>query len=114
MSTRGMSRNTDPETSVAAAESLLRRLSVLQQQVLDALHEHKRRTGDGMTDGELETLPQFRSLRFSTIRKRRTDSMQKGFVRSTGNVREKMTVWEPVPLFEVLRAHEAKAAGRLF
>jgi len=114
VSTRGMSRNTDPKSSKAAAESILPRLSGLQQQVLDVLRERKQTTGDGMTDGELERPPQVRNLRFSTIRKRRTELMQKGFVRSTGRLREKMTVWEPIPLPEVLSAHEAKAAGRLF
>lgn len=78
------------ETSVEAARAVLPCRTVLQQQILSALLAN-----GPMTDGELETLPQFASYGPSTVRKRRSELYQDGRVVETGEKRNRMMVWAP-------------------
>jgi len=70
-------------------------------------------------------LPEFKKCGYSTIRKRRTDLYQQGFVRPTDEIRDGCTVWEPVPILQVVELQEQQqaaekpqpqpaSAGRLF
>lgn len=77
------------ETSIDAAKSVLPCRTVLQSQILSALKVH-----GPMTDGELESLPQFSVYGPSTVRKRRSELFHDGRVRLTGERRDRMNVWE--------------------
>lgn len=83
----GMVRGDSPVTSQAAAVRVLEKLSALQHQVLMAV--------DGLTDRELERLPQFSEYAPSTIRKRRSELWQLGRLREDGT-RDGLTVWRVV------------------
>jgi hypothetical protein len=88
-----MVRSKDHETSVAAAESIVGKITKLHAKVLSAFAEH----GE-MTDAKLEQLPQFSDYGPSTIRKRRSELFLMGKLADTGR-RElnergaKMIVW---------------------
>jgi len=94
---RATSRRTDPETSREAAESFEpRRLTAIQLDVLDWFHQV--RSG---TDGELEEALLAKHPGFSTLRKRRTELVEKGFLKDSGERRmnrnrRNMVVWKVV------------------
>ena len=67
----GMVRRDNPSTSVAAAKIIVRGVSDLQSQVLEAFTQQ-----GPMTDEELELLPQFSEYGQTTVRKRRTELYQ--------------------------------------
>jgi len=85
---KAMSRNTDPDTSVQAAVSVIAGLSNLQEKVLRAFRDN----GE-MTAHECELLPQFWNLSASTVRKRISELSHLGKLVDTGERREGMTVW---------------------
>lgn len=92
-------RRRDPSTSHDAADRHPRSLGALHQEVMDAFRtaERERRT---LTDEELERLPQFAHLAPSTVRKRRSELYQAGWVREAGSILNsrgcKMIRWAPV------------------
>ena len=61
--------------------------SEIQRNILAAFRQHKQQTGRGLTDPELERLPQFSHCGYSSVRKRRTELTQMGYVRPTGETR---------------------------
>ena len=87
-------RNSDPETSKAAASEFTeQRLTQIQQDVLDWF----RTVGQG-TDEELEDALGILHPGFSTLRKRRTELFQKGVLEDSGERQKnrngrKMIVW---------------------
>ena len=80
----GMVRGDSPVTSQAAAVRVLPKLSTLQAAVLAV--------ADGRTDRALEQLPQFAQYAASTVRKRRTELLQKGLIEPDGEL-DGLTVW---------------------
>lgn len=95
-----MVRRRDRKTCRVAADRVRPVLSPLRLAVLDAITA----AGDaGLTDKELERLPQFAALGFSTARKRRSELYQLGYLREAG-VRDRLTVWTITP--EVSRADD--------
>lgn len=82
-------RHVDPATSHAAAARVRPTLSQTQALVLAAIAGAGTR---GLTDTELEALPQFGAFRLTTARKRRTELARQGFVMPAGT-RDRMTVW---------------------
>lgn len=87
--TVGMVRTDDPATSVVAAETVLPKLNRLRTRVLTLIAEAG---PDGLTDRELERLPEFAAYAYSTVRKRRTELYQAGYLVEAG-VRDRLTVW---------------------
>lgn len=91
---RGMVRKGDPMTSVLAADGVKRKASGLHESVTTAIFDN----GHGMTDQELEDLPQFAGYAYSTVRKRRTELAQAELLvpvgTRTNNRRQKMIVWD--------------------
>lgn len=84
-----MVRRRDRGTSRDAAARVRPVLSPLRLAVLDAI----RAAGTaGLTDRELELLAQFQDRGPSTVRKRRSELYQLGYVREAG-VRDRLTVW---------------------
>lgn len=79
---RGMVRNPDHATSVAAATVIERKLTVLHAAVLHAFREL-----GPMTDYALETLSRFEQYGPSTIRKRRSELFQRGDLVEQGTAR---------------------------
>src|SRR5215467_2455620 len=77
----GMVRNPDHTTSIDAAYGVNEFKTKLQNRVYEIL------CGRAMTDGELETLPEFSDYRYSTVRKRRSELFQKNMVGWTGDRR---------------------------
>ena len=109
MTVKTMYRREDPETSYAAAEKIKPHLNDLQYRVLDAWRiYHRRNGGRGATDGEIEALPQFKTLRPTTVRKRRLELQRMGFIRKTDQRRKGMTVYEP---HSDAQAHEERQAA---
>ena len=90
----GMVRANNPETSLEAAQSVVRHRTALQVQILHMIQGHP------MTDEELERLPELRDYGPSTVRKRRSELYQEGLLREDGdklNSRGRMmTVWRAV------------------
>lgn len=111
MTLKTMHRRDDPQTSIAAAKRILPGISSLQYRVYESLLKYFRRTGNGMTDKELERLPEFRKCGYSTVRKRRTDLLQKGYVVDSGEKRDGLTVWEPIAMDHLASRLEAEARG---
>ncbi len=86
---RGMVRNTDPVTSVRAAEKAAVKLNALRQRILELMRE----AGDvGMTDHELRHVPEFERYGYSTVSKRRTELYQAGYLEAIGE-RDGFTIW---------------------
>lgn len=84
-----MHRARDPQTSRDAADAVLPKVSTLHEQVLSALAA----AGDtGLNDRQLEQLPQFARYGPSTIRKRRSELYQLGYVTHRGT-RDGLMVW---------------------
>lgn len=82
-------RASDRATCRTAARRAARNLGTLHQNVLAAFT----RAGDaGLTDRELEQLPEFRDLAPSTARKRRSELFQMGRLVDFGK-RNGLTVW---------------------
>jgi hypothetical protein len=75
----GMVRNPDHSTSITAAERVATKRSLLQSSVLTAF-----RTYGPMTDEQLERLPEFSRFASGTVRKRRTELCQQGFIEAYG------------------------------
>lgn len=86
---RGMVRGTDRLESQRAAVDVLPQVTALQSAVLDALR------AEAMTDRELENLARFAHCGPSTIRKRRSECFQRGWVVDVGR-RDKLTLWRAV------------------
>lgn len=86
---RFLVRSGDPATSHAAAARVRPTLSQTQTLVLAAIAGAGSR---GLTDTELEALPQFGAFRLTTARKRRTELAREGYVLPAGT-RDRMTVW---------------------
>lgn len=84
---RGMIRKPDHDTSIAAARGVAEFKTALQFRVFELL-SHK-----AMTDGELETLPEFAHYRYSTVRKRRSELWQQNRLEWTGERRQGQKVW---------------------
>lgn len=84
-----MTRATDPDTSVEAAGRVRPLLSTLQAQVYHAIAAAGL---DGLTDRELERLPEFSNRAPSTVRKRRSELYQANLLEPNG-VRDRLTVW---------------------
>ena len=108
MTVKTMYRREDPETSYDAAEKIKPHLNDLQFRVLDAWQTYHRRYGHGASDGEIEALPQFKTLRPTTVRKRRLELQRMGFIRKTDQRRKGMTVYEP---HSDAQAHEERQAA---
>ena len=89
----GMVRRDNPSTSVAAAHIVRPRVTKLQQRVLEAFAHY-----GPMTDEELERLEQFSNYGPTTVKKRRTELYQSGYIvrrytkRNSRGV--KMIVWD--------------------
>jgi hypothetical protein len=88
-----MARRRDPETSHQAAAAVLPKVHSLHEQVLSALAAAG---PDGLNDRQLEQLPQFAKYGPSTIRKRRSELYQLGYVTHNGT-RDGLMVWVRVP-----------------
>ena len=92
--TKATARNTDPDTShLAAASFTEERLTDIQRDVLAFFRTHGR-----ATDEEIEDALKGKHPAFSTLRKRRTDLVQRGLLRDTGERKvnrnnRKMIVW---------------------
>ena len=82
-------RAADPETIRDAARRVSRRLGDLHRAVVSAVAGAGR---TGLTDRELERLPQFAGLAPSTARKRRSEAFQAGLLVDAGR-RDGLTVW---------------------
>lgn len=111
MNLRTMHRRNDPQTSIAAAKQILPPISVLQHRAYETLLQHFRRTGNGLTDKELDQAPEFREYEFNTVHERLTDLMEKGYVIDSGEKRDGLTVWEPIPMDHLAARLEAEAWG---
>jgi hypothetical protein len=83
-------RARDPETSKAADAGIRKVAGPLRAQVLQVLQAHP----DGLTDRELERRAEFASYGPSTVRKRRSELYQMGYLRPNGT-RDGLTVWAP-------------------
>lgn len=83
-------RRGDPGTSKAAAQKITQVAGTLRARVLQVLQAHR----DGLTDRELERREEFAGYGPSTVRKRRSELYQMGFLRSNGT-RDGLTVWAP-------------------
>ena len=83
----GMVRGESPVTSQAAAVRVLPKLSQLQAEVLAV--------ADGRTDREIERMDVFARYAPSTVRKRRSELLQPGRIRSDGD-RDGLTIWRVV------------------
>ena len=91
-STPDMHRKTDHQTAIDASERVAKSCKTeLQSAIYEVLIER-----GPMTDGELETLPQFSQYGPSTVRKRRSELYQAGRVTETGEVRARMKVWKAI------------------
>lgn len=88
---RTMVRPTDRVESQRAAVDVLPHVSKLQRRLLEIFALE-----GAYTDGELESRKEFAHLKFSTIRKRRTELYQAGWLVDVGR-REKMTLWGLTP-----------------
>ena len=95
---KGMIRNPDYATSIAAAQNVAEELSELQERVMLAF---KVRGDQGFTDIELEEYcnETFGRRGQSTYRKRRTELFQKGLLVPMGkrrppHSRSALTVWK--------------------
>lgn len=88
-----MVRTGDHETSRAAAGTVAPKVNALHAQVLQALAAAG---PTGLNDRQLEQLPQFAHYGPSTIRKRRSELYQLGYVTHHGT-REGLMVWVRVP-----------------
>lgn len=77
---RPVARATDPDTSWEAANSFTKkRLSAIQEDVLDQFRRH-----NTMTDEELEDALAWKYHAQTTVSKRRTDLVRLGYLRNTG------------------------------
>jgi hypothetical protein len=90
---RNRSRVNDHHTSESAGESVQKGLNELQTRVMLAISEC-----GPMTDGELERTIKApvnakKPYAYSTVRKRRTELCQAGYLDETGDVRTGMKVW---------------------
>ena len=84
---KGLHRTIDHTTSIDAAKAIQKHLSDLQQKVLDAFRCHEE-----LTDGELESLPQFSQCAPSTVRKRRGELVGR-YIQKTAKRRKGQAVW---------------------
>jgi hypothetical protein len=85
-------RRDDPATSREAAARIRPQVRALHRAVWDAIET----TGPvGLTDRELEILPQFAQYGPSTVRKRRSELYQLGHLAAAGT-RDRLTVWVTV------------------
>ena len=114
MSRSTLHRATDPETSVAAAERILSRLSGLQKEVLRAIRRLHNQTGKGATAKEIERLPDFAGYGFSTVRKRISELKQAGLIRGSGEDRDGAEAWLPVPITELAEQRQREKSASLF
>jgi hypothetical protein len=89
---RTLARRSDPETSRDAAVNIVEHLTELQRRVLAAYREHGR-----LTPKEVEDLPEFQDLGFSTARKRCSEGLRDGWLRRTGITRDGSDELEAVP-----------------
>jgi hypothetical protein len=85
-----MATHDDYRTSRDAADRVAVRAGSLRDHVLQAI-----RSRPGITDPELERLPQFADCGASTVRKRRSELLKMGYLRSVGS-RDGATQWEVV------------------
>lgn len=88
-----MVRTGDHDTSRTAAASVAPKVSALHFQVLQALAAAG---PEGLNDRQLEQLPQFAHYGPSTIRKRRSELYQLGYVTHRGT-RDGLMVWVRQP-----------------
>lgn len=96
-SIRGMVWGDPWQTEVEAARAILPHLSKLRARIYRAFMERP----EGMTDCELERLPEFRDLAETTASKRRTELFQAGALKAVGTRKNQrgrtMTVWAISP-----------------
>lgn len=89
-------RSGDPSTSRLAATAILPHINNLQSAVLQAFRDH----GD-MIDEELMDLARFTEYQESTIRTRRSELVEKGFLIKKGEARNSrgqfMSLWGLIP-----------------
>lgn len=88
-----MVRENDAPTSLDAAARMRPKVNALHEQVLSALAAAG---AEGLNDRQLEQLPQFAHYGPSTIRKRRSELYQLGYVTHFGT-RDGLMVWVRVP-----------------
>jgi len=87
---KGMVRVPDHSTSIDAAIGVNEIKTKLQARVFELL------CARALTDGQLETLPEFSHYRYSTVRKRRSELLQKNMIHWTGERRQGQKVWKAV------------------
>lgn len=92
MTLHKMHRRDDPETSVAAAESVRPKLRQLQEVVLGEISDSGLK---GLTDPELDRIckRKYGQRAQSTYRTRRAELVEKGLVAWTGNTINRHRVW---------------------
>lgn len=83
-----MVRRSDPPTSALAAEAIASNLTALQTAVLTAYRVH-----GPMTAKQVEQLPEFEHLGFSTCRKRISECARLGKLEPTGAVVDRCAVY---------------------
>jgi hypothetical protein len=86
----------DPDTSRQAAQAIAPHINSIQAEVLRWFQEHRSATDEDLEKGLGDTYPGF-----STLRKRRGELVDKGFLRDSGKQKENsrgrnMVVWELV------------------
>lgn len=86
-----LARNTDIDTSHAAAVSVESQLTTLQGDVLGAFKLHRR-----LTDLRLNEIFKDRGYAESTVRKRRSELAELGYVKDSGDRIGRHAVWELV------------------
>lgn len=84
-----MATHDDYATSRAAADRVAPATGALRGRVLHAIKRQP-----GITDPELERLPEFADCGPSTVRKRRSELLKQGWLRAAGT-RDGATCWEP-------------------
>ena len=95
-----MVRKGDPFTCITAADTIQKKASDLHAAITEAIAKN----GHGMTDQELEDLPQFARYAYSSVRKRRTELFQAGLLVVVGS--RKNNRGNVMQVFDLVGRHE--------
>lgn len=116
-------RRDDPETSIAAAESILPKLGKLQWAVLDAMRRlHMRNGRRGCTAREVaehcweHDLARHNGKRRSenSFRRRVTELAELGLIESANSTRDRSEIWIPLSESQFREKVERQREGSLF